>query len=254
MPYAVEATAVLEVATPDASGDRIRGALNLHDLSALLGGPAEVRPGTAVVLDVSPTLAVRVREVFEVADVAKDPLFGLPAMVGEALAGMMRGAILHAGRLHLELDADALPALLESKVTLGAPARPIYLLDEPPQSALVFGSQGRLYGIPLSFVSQVIGRTGAFSPMPSPAGPLAGLFPHAQALWPVFSMPGLLGASAEAEPLFLLAEIAGQDVGFCASKVYGVHGDFRPADARGEFSARELSGPALFLDLERVFS
>ncbi|HLL55634.1 MAG TPA: defective in fruiting DifE, partial [Myxococcaceae bacterium] len=59
--FAVEATSVTEVAPPDANGVSIRGYLELTDLSLLLGGEAETRPGTGVVLDVSPTLAVRVK-------------------------------------------------------------------------------------------------------------------------------------------------------------------------------------------------
>lgn len=252
--YAIEATAVLEVASPDPGGERIRGSLTLKDLSSLLGGAPEGRPGVAVVLDVSPTLATRVKRVIEVADVARDPLFQLPQGVSSALAAATRGAVLHGGRVHLELVADALPARLADALPMGSPPRPVYLLDEPPDRALVFCSEGKLYGVPLAFVSQVVSATDAFCPLPCREGPVAGLFPHAQVLWPVYSAAGLLGAPARAEELVLLAELAGQNVGLSAQRVAGVHQGFRATDNRGEFFAESLGEPALFLDLQRMFS
>lgn len=96
--YAIEATSVVEVAPPDMDGDSIRGFLGLRDLSQLLGGPPQARPGMAVVLDVSPTLAVRVTRVIEVADVARDTLFRLPQGLSEGLSVVARGAIAHQGR------------------------------------------------------------------------------------------------------------------------------------------------------------
>ncbi|MBI3184088.1 MAG: chemotaxis protein CheW [Myxococcales bacterium] len=259
VPYAVEATSVLEVTPPDAGMNRVRGALALNDLSLLMGGQPEVRPGMAVVLDVSPTLAARVTRVFGVMDVARDPHFRLPTGVGDALAALVSGAILTLGRLFLELSADALPARLQSLTAgsappLSSPPRPVYLLDEPPERALVFCSQGKLFGIPLAFVSQVVGAQQAFCPMPCQGGPVAGLLPHSQALWPVYSALGLLGGAAAREELCVLTELAGQNVGLCASRVAGVCQGLRPAQSRGEFSAPGLEGPSLFLDLQRMFS
>ncbi len=252
MRYAIEATSVVEVATPDPDGHSIRGFLELKDLSSLLGGAAEGRPGMAVVLDVSPTLAVRVKQIVEVADVARDPFFLLPPGLGEALAVWVRGAILHAGRLYLELLADALPARAATASALGA--RPIYLLDQPPERALIFESQKKLYGIPLPLVSQVVGAAESFCALPAADGPVAGLFPHGQALWPIYSSAGLLGAAPAREELFVLAELAGHSVGLTATQVLGVHERFAPSEARGEFVSPALRQPALFLDLQRMFS
>ncbi len=250
--YAIEATSVVEVASPDPDGQSIRGFLELKDLSSLLGAEAEERPGMAVVLDVSPTLALRVRQIVEVADVARDPFFLLPPGLGEALAVWVRGAILHGGRLYLELLADALPARAATPGRVGA--RPLYLLDTPPERALIFESQKRLYGIPLPFVSQVVGAAEAFCALPNPLGPVAGLFPHGQALWPIYSSAGLLGSAPSREELFVLAELAGHSVGLTATQVLGVHDRFTSTEARGEFTSPGLSGPALFLDLQRMFS
>lgn len=257
--YAVEATSVVEVAPPDLDGESIRGFLSLRDLSQLLGGPAEPRPGIAVVLDVSPTLALRVGRVIEVADVAREPLFRLPQGLAEELAVVARGAVLHAGRVYLELAADALPNVQSQAQPSRAPRwaspmRPVYLAEQAPERALVFESQERLFGVALPFVSRVVSSADAFCPLPAAGGPIAGLLPLEQALWPIYSAPGLLGAASVREALFVLADLAGQNVGLCAARVLGVHQGFTPTAVRGEFAATGLPGPVLFLDLQRMFS
>jgi len=250
--FAVEATAVAEVASPDEDGRSIRGHMELSDLSLALSGPPEVRPGMGVVLDVSPPLAVRVRRIVEVADVARDPFFMLPPGVGVGLAALVRGVILHGGKLYLELIAEALPRLASQRPS--APPRTVLLLEAPPERGLVFESQGVLYGLPLGVVSQVVPWSEAFCALPSRRGPALGLFPHAQALWPVYSLAGLLGGVGEPEPLLVLSELAGQSMGLGASRMLGVHRDFRRAESRGEFEASGLPRGALFLDLQRMFS
>lgn len=250
--YSVEATAIAEVAPPAGSSDKIRGVHELRDLSELLGGDAEERPGMGLVLDVSPTLAVRVKRVVEVADVARDPFFLVPPGLGPGYQVLVRGAILHGERLYLELTSEALPH--ERGSPLFTVARPVYITEEPPDRALLFESQGRLFGIPLTFVSQVIPATAAFCPLPAPGGPVAGLHPHAQVLWPIYSAPGLMGGAPKQEELFILTELAGQNVGLCASRVLGVHEKFVSTDERGEFRTAKVETPALFLDLQRMFS
>ncbi|MFZ5470089.1 MAG: chemotaxis protein CheW [Myxococcota bacterium] len=250
--YAIEATSVVEVAPPDADGDSIRGFLELEDLSQLLGGPAEQRPGMAVVLDVSPTLALRVRTVEGVHDLARAPVFRLPQGLAESLALVARGGVLHDGRLFLELVAEALPHRVVPLAPI--PPRPVYLLEEVPDRALVFESQGRIWGIPLPLVSQVVAASDAFCPLPLSGGPVAGLFPHVEGLWPIYSAPGLLGGEGAREELFILAELAGQQAGLTASRVLGVHQDFELSGTPGELIAARLGVPALFLDLQRMFS
>lgn len=251
--YAIEATSVIEVALPGNDGTSLRGMLEVKDLSVLLGGSPENEPGLVVVLDVSPTLAVRVRSVVEVADVARSPFFLLPAGLGEALAPLSRGAILHKERLYLELIADS---LAQRGVARGlvAPPRPVCRMEHPPERSLIFESQGRLFGLPLALVSQVVTRGGAFSALPIQRGAVAGVFPHAQVLWPIFSAPAMLGAPAEVEAFFVLTEMAGQNVGLCATRVLGVLQRLEPAGELGEFTAPGLPGPVLFLDLQHMFS
>jgi chemotaxis signal transduction protein len=250
--FAIEATAVTEVATPDEDGRALRGALELRDLTHLLGAGPEERPGMAVVLDVSPTLAIRVRRVREVVDVARDRHFGIPPALGESVAFVTRGAILHRDHLFFELKPEAIPH--EPFRQVAPLPRTVYLLERPPDRALVFESQGVQFGMPLALVSQVVAVPDSFLLMPVDAGPVAGVFPHAQSLWPVFSVPALLGGHATREGLIVLAELAGEATGLCASRVVGVVSAFQPTDCRGEFTARGSDRAILFLDLQRMFS
>src|SRR4029078_6605151 len=105
--FAIPATSVLEVATADASGAAQKSHLQLKDLSELLGGPKEVRPGTAIILDTSPTLAVRVRRVREVMDVGAAPLLKLPRRRADRLEPAVRGVVQCGAELFFELDVDA---------------------------------------------------------------------------------------------------------------------------------------------------
>jgi chemotaxis signal transduction protein len=246
--FAIEATSVLEVAPVE--GKALQG-VEVADLSRLLGGPAEGQPQAAVILDVSPTLAVRVRKVIEVADVAQAPLLKLPALLGETLSVVLRGALVHQGLAFLELACDALPH--QPGALFASVPRPVYLLEEIPDRALLFESQGRCYGIPLGWVSQVVGLGEAYCPLPAP-GTALGVLPQAKALWPVYSPAGLLGGEGKEEPLVLLAELGGHNAAITASRVLGVFGRLKPTDIPGELSAEGAPSVALFLDLQRMFS
>ncbi len=247
--YAVEATSVMEVTPPDSTGDTIRGLPGLKDLSTLFGGSPEVRPGMAVVLDVSPTLALRVRRVLEVVDVARAPLLALPQGLAEALALSVRGALLVQDKVFLELNVESLNA---EALSWSPPQRAVYLAEAPPERALVFESHGKRYGIALPLVSQVVPRTEAFCALPGLPGPMLGLFPQGQVLWSVASPAGLLGEPKPPEALLVLAELAGQNIGLSATRVLGVEADFSATEARGEFRGR-AGDTALFLDLQRMF-
>lgn len=250
--YAIEATSVVEVAPPDSDGESIRGFLELRDLCELLGGGKEERPGLAVVLDVSPTLAIRIKRVVEVADVARAQFFMLPPGLGEASALLVRGCLLYQDTLYLELVAEALPHSLGTVV--GAPMKPLYVQETTPDRALVIESSNNLYGIPLPFVSQVLKTGPSYCPLPGRGGPVAGLLPQNQVLWPIYSFPGLLGATAQKAEFVVLTELAGRNVGIAAERVVGVYQNFVPGDARGSFKGNGMTAPALFLDLERMFS
>lgn len=250
--FCVEATSVMEVAAPGPDETSLRGVLEVKDLSALLGGEPERAPGMIVVFDVSPTLAVRVRSIVEVANVASAPHYLLPSGLGSTLAALSRSALLHKERLYLELNADALPQ--QAGGASAPPEHPLHLLTSPPERSLVFESQGRLFGVPLPLVSQVVPRGLSFSALPGQGGAVAGVMPHAQQLWPVYSAPALLGGRARAEDFLVLAEVQGHPLGLCASRVLGVHPRFEPGGEAGEFTAPGLPAPALFADLGRMFA
>jgi chemotaxis signal transduction protein len=251
--FSVEATSIMEVAAPGPDETSLRGVLEVKDLSVLLGGEPEPGPGMVVVFDVSPTLAVRVRSIVEVVDVAQAQHFLLPAGLGASLAALSHSAVLHKDRLYLELSAEALPH--EPGAMSPPPEHRVALIEAPPERSLVFESQGRLFGLPLPLVSQVVVKGPSFSPLPGKGGAVAGVLPHAQALWPVYSAPALLGASAAtAEGFIVLVEVMGQSLGLCASRVLGVHPRFEPSEEPGVFSAPGLPTPVLFLDLQRMFS
>lgn len=251
--YSVEATSVMEVAAPGPDETSLRGVLEVTDLSVLLGGEPERVPGMVVVFDVSPTLAVRVRSIVEVVDVAPAPHYLLPSGLGDTLAALSRSAVLHKDRLYLELNAEALPH--EPGTVRPPPEHPVHFLGSRPERSLVFESQGRLFGLPLSLISQVVTQGPAFSALPGKGGAVAGVMPHGQALWPLYSAPALLGgAAAQVEPFLVLTEVEGRSLGLCASRVLGVHPRFEPTGEPGEFSAPGVPAPVLFLDVRRMFS
>jgi hypothetical protein len=161
--------------------------------------------------------------------------------------------VLHKERLYLELIAEALPHRVGPRLS-PAPLRPVHWAEAAPERALIFESQGRLFGVPLGLVSQVVERGDAFSVLPVQSGPVAGIFPHVQVLWPICSVPALLGAAPVAESFFILTELAGRNVGLTATRVLGVLHRFEPDETAGAFRAPGLPGPVLFLDLQRMFS
>ncbi len=250
--FSIEATSIMEVAAPGPDVTSLRGVLEVKDLSVLLGGSPEQGTGMVVVFDVSPTLAVRVRAVVEVTDVMSAPYYLLPSGLGDTLAALSRGAVLYKDRLYLEIIADALP---QQPGTVTPPPRlPVHLLGSPPERSLILESQGRLFGLPLSQVFQVVLQGSAFCRLPGEGGAVAGVYLHRQALWPIYSAPALLGEPALPESFFVLVELEGRPLGLCASRVLGVHSRFSPAEEPGEFSSPGLPAPALFLDLPRMFS
>ena len=250
--FAVEATSVMEVAAPGPDETSLRGVLEVKDLSVLLGGEPEPGPGMVVVFDVSPTLAVRVRSIVEVVDVAQAPHFLLPPGLGDTLTALSHSAVLHKERLYLELSAEALPH--EPGAMSPPPEHRVALTEGLPERSLVFESQGRLFGLPLPLVSQVVMKGSSFSALPGKGGAVAGVLPHGQALWPVYSAPALLGAPALAEAFIVLIEVAGRGLGLCAARVLGVHPRFEPSEEPGEFRAPGLPTAVLFLDVQRMFS
>ncbi len=234
--FAVPATSVLEVAVPDVSGATLRGHHPLVDLSLLLGGGGEDRPGTALLLDTSPTLALRVAKVRGVHDVADCPWLHVPRRLVPTLEPAVRGLIDVAGELFLELDVEALAAGVRPPPQL----KVVDPFGPPLDQALVFETGGRLLGLPLASVAQVVGLGPKFCALVAPTAAI-GVILHHQQPWPVFSIPGLLGEVMPREPLVVLTEGAGDGLGFSASRALGV------------LEREKLAGVAS-LELKRMFS
>jgi len=190
--------------------------------------------------------------VVDVADIARAPFFHLPPGLGDSLPLMMRGATLHGGHLYLELAADMLPAQpLDPRVF---PQGRLYCSSQPPERALVFESEGKAYGISLPFVSQIIVPGEELCTLPFSRAPVVGLLPHAQSLWPVYSMAGMAGEASSLERLIILADVAGRNLGICAARALGVRSHFRPTDNLGEFVSDDIEATISILDPERMFS
>ncbi len=227
--YALEAVRVTEVARPDEGELTLRGHLMLKDLSALLGAGPEHRPGTALVLDSSPTIAVRVKEVEGVFDVSTARHFDLPIVLHEALQPAVKGAWLREERLVFELDLAGMTSAMPGErspvvlVTLAHLATP----------CLVCEAGGRRIALPLPQVRQVVPFGRSFNPTPGRASLLGALL-HGDALCPVVS----LGGGDEA--FVAVVEVGGGLVGVAIARAEGV----RAAHALGD---------AQIVDLEHTF-
>ncbi len=232
--FVLPAASVLEVAPPDASGATLHGHHPLRDLSVRLGGAEEERPGVALLLDTSPTLALRVARVYGLADLSPERSLRLPKRLAAGLEPMVRSALAHDERLWLELDPEALVRTGRSPSA--------FRVVEPFAAAsgrcLFFESFGRQVALPLAQVAQVVPADGKLVRFPD-GWPAEGLVLHAQALWPVYALGPMLGEPRASEPLIVLAHLRDEPVGLTASAALGVQ-------EAGE--GRQL------LDLERMFS
>jgi hypothetical protein len=229
--YAVEAVSVLEVARPGSDDELTQRHLGLRDLSVLLGGEAEVRPGAALILDTSPTLAVRVREVEGVFDVSNDPELALSNRLISLVAPAVSRGLLHEGRLVFELDV--------SSSTRGLPRqtkRPELITLAPSTPCLVFASGHELLGVPLPRVLQVTTIGPTFNHAPG-SGAFRGVLAHGQQLCPVYSVSD----APALEAFIVLLELGGEILGLTAHRAEGVKAPSALAEVR-------------VLDLERMFS
>jgi chemotaxis signal transduction protein len=230
--YLLDALSVLEVSRPVPGEPWQKGHLTLKDLSGLLGGEAERAPGNALVLDTSPTTAVRVGEVSGVFDIREDEQLALPARLVPLLAPAVERAVVHEGLLHFELDPHA------AVRGLPRPTRKLELVvREAPGPCLCFESGGERFAVPLPGVLQVVPLGDRFNPSPG-GGAFRGVLAHQGRLCPVFAVAA---ASPAGEPLVVLVESGGQLLGLAASRAVGVR-------------SPEVLGGSAILDLERMFS
>lgn len=229
--YVLQAVSVVEVAHPDENGETLHGHLGLRDLSLVLGGDEELRPGTALVLDTSPTRAVRVASVEGVFDLTGLAAPALPRRLIPLVNPAVRGAVVRDEKLYFELETDAVARGLPRQTK--RPELSTFTSKEP---CLVFQSSGVRFGVPLSRVRQVVNRGPNFNRAPS-RGAFLGAAVHRELLFPVFSV----GNVNDAEAFMVLVDVRGEVLGLSADHTEGVKG----ADQLGEVQV---------LDLERMFS
>ncbi len=229
--YALDAVRVLEVARLNEQGVLpLSHHTQTKDLSKLLGGDDEPEVGAGVVIDVSPTLAVRVKQVDGVFDIAPLPRWPVQGRLIPLVAPAISAALEFEGRLVFELDAEG--------TTRGLPRqlKPLERHTRQADSGLVFQVQGERLAMPLHHVVQVIESGGHFNRCPN-AGTFLGVAQHRGQLCPVFTV-GPLGM---AEPFVVLFEVNGDQLGLAVTVVEGVrHGP-------------SLDGVPM-LDVSRMFS
>ncbi len=228
--YVVAAPSVLEVASPDASGDTLHGHHTLIDLSAWLGGADEQRPGTAVLLETTPTRAVRVKAVRGVRDTTDAPFIQLPRRISALLSPHIHGLRLLGNELFCELNVDGLHEPLTAASSFVSPQP----LTQFGGKVLLFEVGDATLGVPLASMAQVVMRGPSFCCLPESSGVL-GVLHHQQQAWPIHALGSHDGA------FLVLAEFDGEGVGFAATRALGL------VDAA-------KVGNATVLDLRRMFS
>ncbi len=229
--YALDAVRVLEVARTSVLGVlKVSEELPIRDLSLLLGGEAEGTRGAAVVIDTSPRLAVGVKEVEGVFDIAGVQRWSIHGRLIPLLSPAIVGALEYENRLVFELDADGAARGLPKQM------KPLERHLRSAQSGLVFSLLGERLAIPLHHVVQVV-ETGAFFNRSPNAGSFLGAVIHRAQLCPVFTV----GPMGRVEPFLVLFEVGGDLFGLCASQVEGVR------------SGAALESSAI-LDVGRMFS
>ncbi len=255
--FAVPAAAVLEVAAAPAPGQQAatRAGLPVEDFSLLLGEPACSGPEVmTLVIDCAPPRALLVDGVGEVVDLVTAPFYRLPAGTAARSLSLIRGAVMHADNLVLELIPEALAGLKPVERSGFPPveeARP----QAKPEKALLFQAGGELFGVALPLVTGVLRATGRCYVPLSPPGH-SGLVLHERALLPIYDLGRLSGRPATEGELAVVLDVAGSTVGAAASQVFGVVEGFaaEPLPERGGVRWRLKDGRKVFFpDLERWF-
>jgi hypothetical protein len=217
--YAIEATSVVEVARSSLDEETLRGHLAIRDLSTLVGGDPEERPGTIVLLDTSPTVAARTRRVEGVFDASSHLVLSLPNRLVHLVAPVVKQGLVSEAGLTFELDAAEVPRGLPRQ------SRRVELATTTsPGPFLVFDSGPLHLALPLVDVSQIASKGPMFNAAPG-VGSFVGVLMHQQRLVPAFSVTG-----TEAEALLIVIELASGPVALSASRAHGV----KTAEALGE--------------------
>jgi chemotaxis signal transduction protein len=196
-------------------------------VSTVLGLPTGPS-GFALLTEGSPGLALRVDAVHGIADLADAEFFQLPAPTPLPQPPPFSGAVVVRGEVALELSVG----------TLGfAPLEPAEeYTDPPPDLGLVpdrelrFARGGRVFGVPLSLLVQVL-EGPRLAPVPLTPRSHRGLLHHARSLHAVIDVASLYGGLALDPAAFtppgaartvLLLDAGGTGVGVVADRVLGL--------------------------------
>jgi chemotaxis signal transduction protein len=182
----------------------------------LAGGAAPL----ALVTEGAPRAALRVDRVHGIVDLAEAEVFQIPARTPLPQPPPFAGAVVARGEIALELALGTLGfAPLEPAVEGPPPAAD---LGPPAERELRFARNGRVFGVPLSLLVQVL-EAPRIAPVPLTPPSHRGLLYHGRALHPVHDLAVLLGDGAPpAGETVLLLDAGGAGVGVVADRVLGV--------------------------------
>ena len=198
-------------------------------VSTVLGLPAGAS-GFALLTEGAPGIALRVDVIHGIADLADAEFFQLPARTPLPQPPPFSGAVVVKGEIALELSVGSLGF---------APLEPAEEVREPPPDLgivpdreLRFARAGRVYGVPLALLVQVL-EDPCIAPVPLTPPSHRGLLHHARSLHAVHDVAALFGdPEAELDPgrltalpaarTVLLLDAGGAGVGVLADRVLGL--------------------------------
>jgi chemotaxis signal transduction protein len=199
-----------------ARGERVATAF----VSTVLGLPAGPSP-YAILTEGSPQAALRIEALHGIVDLAEAEFFQLPAHTVLPQPAPFSGAVVVRGEIALELAVSSLGfAPIEPAVEPHAEAPSD--VEPPAERELRFARGGRIFGVPLSLLLNVLEEPRlAAVPLAPPSH--RGLLYHGRALHPVLDAAVLYGdPPAAAVRRVLLLDAGGAGVGVVADRVLGV--------------------------------
>ena len=198
-----------------ARGETVAAAI----VSTVLGLPAGPSP-FALLTEGTPRTALRVEAVHGIVDLADAEVFQLPARTPLPVPPPFSGAIVARGEVALELAVASLGF---------APLEPAVEDEGPPpdlgpaaERELLFARGGRVFGVPLSIVVQVL-EAPRVAPVPLTPPSFRGVVYQGRALHPVLDVAvRYAGVPAGEGRNVLLLDAGGAGVGVVADRVLGV--------------------------------
>ncbi len=254
--WALPAEVVREVGPAPAEAGERRSGLPVEIFSELFGERYAPEPkSVTLVVDAGPARALVVEGVDEVADLAAAPFFGLPPTTSGPTCALLRGVVLHGGRLVLELLPDKL-----CQFATPAPSPPPRAVQgrpgDVPTKALVFeAGEGDLLGVALPFVTGVV-RAGQPCRLPLSGVGHVGLIHHERSILPLYDLSLRLGRAPTRPDLAVTLDVSGAAIAAASSHVLGVVEGFGGPEplAGGVAYTDRVGRKVMFPDLESWWS